>query len=147
MTEPALIAVAAGDRRVHDHQISRLHTGCPISDIFHYRAALMANAKWEMHDLVSDPSLSVIMEIGSADARPDDPEQYVRRILHCRSGPLHDFDFPDTCKHHSFHKVRLLSRESGWSLFPVSFEKKYIANLPERNPSLSSDSRIINCML
>jgi hypothetical protein len=97
MTEPALIAGAAGDRRVHDHQIPGLQTSCPISDIFHHRAALMADAKGETHDLISDPSLSVIMEIGSADARPDDPEQYVLRVLHCGSGLLDDFDFSDTC--------------------------------------------------
>jgi hypothetical protein len=74
ITGPALIAGAAGDGWIHDYQISWLETCYLLPHILHDRATLMTNTKGETHDLVSNPPLSVIVEIGSADARPNDPE-------------------------------------------------------------------------
>jgi hypothetical protein len=64
----------------------------------------MPNAKWETHGLVSDPSLRVIVDIGSADACPDYLEQYICRMLQRWVGLFHDFDFSNSCKYHGFHK-------------------------------------------
>ena len=62
---PALIASAAGDGWIHDYHISGLETCYLPSHILHDCTTLMTNTKGETHDLVSDPSLSVIVEIGS----------------------------------------------------------------------------------
>ena len=72
----------------------------------------MTNAKGKSHDLIPDPSLRVIVEIGSADACPGDPEQHVGGMLQCRGGLFHDFNFSNSCKYHGFHKVSLLKRNN-----------------------------------
>jgi len=61
--------------------------------------------------LISDPSLRVIVEVGSADACPNDPEHYVRWIPQLRGGLFHDFDFSNSRKYHGFHEVGLLLRK------------------------------------
>jgi hypothetical protein len=112
MTEAALIADAAGDRGIHHYQISRLETRHLLPDVRHNRTALVTNAKRETHNLIPDPSLRVIVEIGSADACPDDPEQYVFGMVQRRGGLFHNFNFSYSRKDHGFHKVGLLRRES-----------------------------------
>jgi hypothetical protein len=57
----------------------------------------MTNAKGKTHDLISDLSFHVIVEIGSADACPNYPEQYVCRMLQRRGEPFDDFDFSNSC--------------------------------------------------
>jgi hypothetical protein len=113
MTEAALIADATGDRWIHDYQISRFETRHLLPDVRHNRTAFVTNTKRETHNLISDPPLRVIVEIGSADACPDDPEQYVCGSVQRRDGLFHDFNFSYSCKGHGFHKVGLLLRESG----------------------------------
>jgi hypothetical protein len=110
ITGPALIAGAAGDGRIHNYQISRFETCYLFSRVLHDCTAFMAHTKGETHNLVSDPSLSVIVEIGTADAGPDDPEQYIGRMLQRGGRLFHDFNFPDSRKYHSFHEALLLSR-------------------------------------
>jgi hypothetical protein len=119
LTESALIAGATGDGRIDDYQISRLETRYLLPNVCHDCTALMTNAKGETHDLIPDPSLRVIVDIGSADTCSDDPEQYVCRMLERRIGLFHDFNFSNSCKYHGFHEVSLLLREPGWSFFPV----------------------------
>jgi hypothetical protein len=126
--DPALIARAAGNGRVHDYAISRLEARYLLPNLHHDCTALMTNAKREPYNLIADPSLRVIVEIGSADAHSDDPEQYVCRMPQRRGGLFHDFDFSNSRKHHGFHKGGLLLRRSRGSLFPVSFEKKYMCS-------------------
>jgi hypothetical protein len=108
ITGPALIAGAAGDGWVHDRQVPGLETRHLLPNVNHFGAALMTNAKGETDDLIPDPALRVIVEIGSADARPDDPEQYVGRMLQCGVRPFQDFNFPDSCERHGLHSVSLL---------------------------------------
>jgi hypothetical protein len=112
MSEAALIADATGDRWIHHYQISRLETRHLLPDVRHNRTAFVTNAKRETNNLISDPSLRVIVEIGSADACPDDPEQYVCGIVRGRGGLFHDFNFSYSRKDHGFHKVGLLLNES-----------------------------------
>jgi len=113
MTDAALIADATGDRWILDYPISGLETRHLLPDVRHNRTAFVTNAKRETHDLIPDPSLRVIMEIGSADACPDDPEQYDCGRVQRRGGLCHDFNFSYSRKDHGFYKVGLLLRESG----------------------------------
>jgi hypothetical protein len=128
ITGSALVASAAGDGWIHDYQISGLDTRYLLPNVNHNCAALMTDTKRETDDLIPDPALRVIVEIGSADACPDDPEQYVGRMLQCGSRLFHDFNSPDSRKYHGFHEVILRSRQSRWGLLPVSLEKKYIVS-------------------
>jgi hypothetical protein len=63
MPEPALVAGATEDGRIYDYQISRFETRYLFPNVRYDRTALMTNAKREMHNLVTDPSLCVIVEI------------------------------------------------------------------------------------
>jgi hypothetical protein len=59
MTDPALIADATGNRRIHDYHVSRFETRYLFPNVCYDRAALMTNTKGETHDLIPDSSLCV----------------------------------------------------------------------------------------
>jgi hypothetical protein len=103
MTEPALIALAAGNGGVYHNHIPRLELRYLTPHICHDRTALMADTEWKLHDLIPDPSLRVIVEIGSADPYTEDPEQYVSWMLQRGDGLVHYLDLPNACQYHSFH--------------------------------------------
>jgi hypothetical protein len=134
MPGPALVAGTAGNRWIHNYHISGLETCYLLSHLLHDRTALVANTKGETHDLVPNPSLRVVVEIGSADACADDPEQYVGRTLKCRSGPFHDFNFPNSCKYHGFHNS-LSCRTNPDGVFSRSLWRKN-AYVPKDNGSI-----------
>ena len=68
----------------------------------------MADGVREIHDLIPDSPLCVIVKIGSADADANDFEQYVCGVPQRRGGKIHEFDFPDSGKHCGFHTIRPL---------------------------------------
>ena len=98
-----MIAGATGDGRIDDYQISWFETRYLLPNVCHDRTTLLTNAKGETHDLIPDPSSRVIVDIGSADACSDDPEQCVCRMLQRRVGLFHDFNFSNSCKCQGFH--------------------------------------------
>jgi hypothetical protein len=75
----------------------------------------MANAERELHELVPDPSLRVIMQIGSADTDPEDPKQYVSWMLQSGNGLINYYDLPNSCQYHRFHTSVSLLKESTWN--------------------------------
>jgi hypothetical protein len=113
MTDSELITVATRDRWININQISRLESGYLLPDVCHNRTALVTHAIRETHNLIPDSSLRIIVEIGSADACPDDPEQYVCGMVQRRGGLSNDFNFSYSRKDQGFNRVGLLLRESG----------------------------------
>jgi hypothetical protein len=115
MAKSALIADTAGDGWIHDNQFSGLDTGYLLPDIGYDRAALVADGERELHDLIPDPPLCVIVEIGSADAHTADPEQYVCGVAQGRHSLFNNFNLSYSRKDHSFHRVDLQLR----SFYPI----------------------------
>jgi hypothetical protein len=99
MTKPALIASAARDRRVHGDQIPGLEARYLLANIGYNRAALMPDRIGETHDLIPDSSLCVIVEVGSADADPQNFKQNIVGMLQLRLGPFHNLDLPGPGEH------------------------------------------------
>ena len=114
MPHPALITNSAGDGRIHNHPVSRLETRCLFPGIGHNGTAFMADRIWEMHNLIPNASLGVIVEIGSAYAHANDLEQEVCGTQRRRRRLVDYFYGSDSGKHCGFHN---------WSFFDGAEQK------------------------
>jgi hypothetical protein len=79
-----------------------------VAHIDYNCTTFMAEGIREAYDLIADPSLPVIVNIGSANACSDDFEQYIRRMPEGRSGLFNDFNLPNSGENKGFHTSGLM---------------------------------------